>query len=57
MFARDAKRDRAEELRSTSVPMTHDECVRLRTDLAGEYEAVADQWEAISVLTGLLAAK
>jgi hypothetical protein len=59
MSARDAKRcrDRAEELRTTSVSMTHDECVRLRTELAAEYEAVADQWEAISVLTALLAAK
>jgi hypothetical protein len=59
MSARDAKRcrDRAEELRTNSVLLTGEDCVRIRSELAAEYEAVADQWEAISVLTALLAAK
>jgi hypothetical protein len=59
MSARDAKRcrDRAEELRTTSVLLTGEDYVRIRSELAAEYEAVAAQWEAISVLTALLAAK
>ena len=57
--ARDAKRcrDRAEELRTTSALMTSEDCRRIRRELAAEYEAVADQWEAISVLTALLGTK
>jgi hypothetical protein len=47
-------RDRADELRVTSVLMTSEDCLRIRRGLAAEYEAVADQWEAISVLTALL---
>jgi hypothetical protein len=59
MSATDAKRcrDRAEELRVTSVLMTSKDCFRIRRELAAEYEAVADQWEAISALTALLGAK
>jgi hypothetical protein len=59
MSARDAKRcrDRAEELRTTSALMTSEDCLRIRRELAAEYEAVADQWETISVLTALLGAK
>jgi 3-deoxy-D-manno-octulosonate 8-phosphate phosphatase KdsC-like HAD superfamily phosphatase len=59
MSARDAKRcrDRAEELRVTSVLMTSEDCLRVRRELAAEYEAVADQREAISVLTALLGTK
>jgi hypothetical protein len=59
MSARDAKRcrDRAEELRTTSALMTNEDCLRIRRQLAAEYEAVADQWEAISVLTALLGPK
>ena len=59
MSTRDAKRcrDRAEELRVTSVLMTADDCRRVRSELAVEYEAVAEQWEAISVLTALLGTK
>jgi hypothetical protein len=44
-------------LRVTSVPMTSEDCRRIRRELAAEYEAVADQWEAISVLTALLGTK
>jgi hypothetical protein len=59
MSARDAKRcrDRAEELRTTSALTTNEDCRRIRRELAAEYEAVADQWETISVLTALLGAK
>jgi hypothetical protein len=59
MSVRDAKRcrDRAEELRVTSVLMTTDDLKRIRRELAAEYEAVAEQWEAISVLTALLGTK
>jgi hypothetical protein len=59
MSARDVKRcrDRAEELRVTSVLMTSEDCFRIRRELAAEYEAVADQWETISVLTALLGTK
>ena len=59
MSARDAKRcrDRAEELRTTSALITSEDCLRVRGELAAEYEAVADQWEAISVLTALLETK
>jgi hypothetical protein len=59
MSARDAKRcrDRAEELRATSALMTSEDCLRIRRELAAEYEAVAEQWEAISVLTALLGTK
>ena len=59
MSVRDAKRcrDRAEELRVTSVLMTADDCRRVRRELAAEYEAIAEQWEAISVLTALLGTK
>jgi hypothetical protein len=59
MSVRDAKRcrDRAEELRVTSVLMTTDDLRRIRRELAAEYEAVAEQWEAISVLTALLGTK
>jgi len=45
------------ELRVTSVLMTADDCRRVRSELAVEYEAVAEQWEAISVLTALLGTK
>jgi hypothetical protein len=56
MSARDVKRcrDRAEELRTTSALMTSEDCRRIGRELAAEYEAVADQWETISVLTALL---
>jgi hypothetical protein len=56
MSFRDAKRcrDRAEELGVTSVLMTTVDCQRVRRELAAEYEAVAEQWEAIGVLTALL---
>src|SRR6516165_7064031 len=56
MSFRDAKRcrDRTEELRVTSVLMTTDDCLRIRRELAAEYEAVAEQREAISMLTALL---
>jgi hypothetical protein len=59
MSARDAKRcrDRAEELRNTSVLMTSEDCVRIRRELAAEYDTVADQWDIISVLTALPVAK
>jgi hypothetical protein len=59
MSARDAKRcrDRAEELRTTLVLMTREDCVRIRSELAAEYDAIADQWDTISVLTALLVAK
>ena len=59
MSSRDAKRcrDRAEELRTTSVLMTSQDCLRMRREPAAEYEAVAEQWEAISVLTALLGTK
>jgi hypothetical protein len=59
MSARDVKRcrDRAEELRTTSVLMTNDDCLRIRRQLAAEYEAIADQWETVSVLTALLGTK
>jgi hypothetical protein len=59
MSVRDAKRcrDRAEELRTTSALMTSEDCCRIRRELAAEYEAVADQWETVSVLTALLVAK
>jgi hypothetical protein len=45
------------ELRVTSVLMTADDCQRVRRQLAAEYEAVAEQWAAISVLTALLGTK
>jgi hypothetical protein len=56
MSARDAKRcrDRAEELRTASVLMTSEDCLRIRSELAAEYERIADQWDTISVLTALL---
>jgi hypothetical protein len=59
MSVRDAKRcrDRAEELRISSVLMTADDCLRIRRELAAEYEAIAEQWETISVLTALLGTK
>jgi hypothetical protein len=59
MSARDAKRcrDRAEELRTTSALITSEDCRRIRRELAAEYEAIADQWETVSVLTALLVAK
>jgi 3-deoxy-D-manno-octulosonate 8-phosphate phosphatase KdsC-like HAD superfamily phosphatase len=59
MSTRDAKRcrDRAEELRVTSVLMTADDRRRVRRELAVEYEAVAEQWEAINVLTALQGTK
>jgi len=37
--------------------MTSQDCLRMRRELAAEYEAVAEQWEAISVLTALLGTK
>jgi hypothetical protein len=37
--------------------MTADDCRHIRRELAAEYEAVAEQWEAISVLSALLGAK
>ena len=59
MSARDAKRcrDRADELCVTSLLMTSEDFLRIRGELATEYEAVADQGEAISVLTALLGTK
>jgi len=36
--------------------MTSEDCRPIRR-LAAEYEAVADQWETVSVLTALLVAK
>jgi hypothetical protein len=59
MSARDAKRcrDRAEELRTISALMTNEDCLRIRRQLAAEYEALAEQWETVSVLTALLATK
>jgi hypothetical protein len=59
MSTRDAKRcrDRAEELRTNSVLMTSEDFVRVRSELAAEYEAIADQWDVVSVLTALLVAK
>jgi hypothetical protein len=59
MSARDAKgcRDRAEELRTTSALMTNEDCLRIRRELAAEYEAIADHWETVSVLTALLGTK
>jgi hypothetical protein len=37
--------------------MTSEDFLRIRGELATEYEAVADQGEAISVLTALLGTK
>jgi hypothetical protein len=37
--------------------MTGEDCRGIRRELAAEYEAVAEQWETISVLTALFAAK
>ena len=34
--------------------MTSEDYLRMCRELAAEYEAVADQWETISVLTALL---
>jgi len=37
--------------------MTSGDCRNRRSELTAEYEAVAEQWEAISVLTALLGTK
>jgi hypothetical protein len=37
--------------------MTNEDCLRIRRELAAEYEAIADQWETVSVLTALLVTK
>ena len=40
-----------------SALMTSEDYLRMCRELAAEYEAVADQWETVSVLTALLVAK